>query len=141
MKILSLQYKIVNSLAFICWALLIIIPTATIIDTLIADVVIVGLSVFYFYLLFVAKDVPGEQYPKGNFTSLAGVVNLFANPRGVLVGWVHYLAFDLLVGLHIKAEATALGMSHWLQIPCFILTFIFGPLGYLLFFILARVWY
>ena len=141
MKALSLQYKLVNSIAFICWLCLIFLPNFKLIDTLIAQVVVIGLALFYSYLLFVKKDIAGAVYPKGNFTTLEGVVNLFKNPRGVLVGWVHYLAFDLLVGLHIKASANAMGMSHWVQIPCFILTLFFGPLGYLLFFILNKLLY
>lgn len=68
--------------------------------------------------------------------NLEGVVNLLKNPRGVLIGWVHYLAFDLMVGLYIKSEATQLEIPHLLQIPCFILTLLYGPFGLLLFFII-----
>ena len=35
----------------------------------------------------------------GNFSSLAGVQAFFANPWLLLAGWVHYLAFDLFVGV------------------------------------------
>ena len=34
----------------------------------------------------------------GGFSSLADVSALFSNPWLLLAGWVHYLAFDLLVG-------------------------------------------
>jgi hypothetical protein len=88
------------------------------------------------YILFIHKNIEGEKYPKGNFFDLKGVMNLFKNPKSVLGGWVHYLAFDLMVGLYIKTQGNAIGMSHWLQIPCFLLAFMFGPAGYLLFSIL-----
>jgi hypothetical protein len=34
----------------------------------------------------------------GGFSTLAGVAVLFSNPWLLLAGWVHYLAFDLLIG-------------------------------------------
>jgi hypothetical protein len=87
-------------------------------------------------LLFIRKDTKNEDYPKGNFTSLDGLMLLFKNPRYLLSGWVHYLAFDLMLGIYIKNQANEIGMGHLLQIPCFILTFFLGPVGFLLFIIL-----
>jgi hypothetical protein len=50
-----------------------------------------------------------------------------------LAGWVHYLAFDLLIGSWIAREADKLGLSRVIQAPILLATFMFGPLGYLLF--------
>ena len=102
-------------------------------DSVIKYGIVVGLSLFYIYLLFIKKDINDEVYPKGNFMSLEGVLQLFKNPRNLLSGWVHYLAFDLMLGIYIKHQATEMGMSHFMQIPCFLLTFMLGPVGYLLF--------
>ena len=38
---------------------------------------------------------------QGDFSSLAGVGALFRQPAALLAGWLHYLAFDLLVGVAI----------------------------------------
>jgi hypothetical protein len=70
---------------------------------------------------------------QGGFGSLADVAALFAHPGLLLAGWVHYLAFDLLVGLWEREEATRIGLSRWLLAPCLALTFMFGPIGWLLF--------
>jgi Domain of unknown function (DUF4281) len=51
----------------------------------------------------------------------------------LLAGWMHYLAFDLLVGAWIAAETERAGLSRLVLIPVLPLTFIFGPLGFLLF--------
>ena len=51
----------------------------------------------------------------------------------LLAGWVHYLAFDLLVGTWEREEAAAIGLSRWLLLPCLGLTLMFGPVGWLLF--------
>jgi len=136
MKSLSNLYKLVNVVAAIGWVILIFLPNWNLADSAIKYGIVVGLSVFYIYVLFIRKDIENEVYPKGNFTSLEGVINLFKNPRNLLAGWVHYLAFDLMLGIFIKTQANEIGMSHFLQIPCFILTFMLGPVGYLLFVIL-----
>jgi Domain of unknown function (DUF4281) len=69
--------------------------------------------------------------PGGNFQSLAGVATLFASPGVLLAGWVHYLAFDLLVGRAIVDDAHTQGISRWAVLPCLPLTFMFGPVGLL----------
>lgn len=70
---------------------------------------------------------------EGGFGSLAEVAVLFATPGILLAGWVHYLVFDLLVGTWERAEAERLGISRFALAPCLILTFLLGPLGWLVF--------
>ena len=68
----------------------------------------------------------------GRFGSLSQVHDLFQNPWLLLAGWVHYLAFDLLVGAWECADAEQRPISHFLVIPFLLLTFLFGPIGFLL---------
>jgi Domain of unknown function (DUF4281) len=139
MKSLNFYFKASSYLAMSCWTFIIFFPTLSFTYHF-ALLSSIGLLCFLYGFLLIFKGNHDEtQYPKGNFSSLEGVCNLFKNPKSVLIGWIHYLAFDLMVGLYIKNEATQLGISHWLQIPCFILTFIFGPLGLLLFFIVKMI--
>lgn len=63
----------------------------------------------------------------GGFGSLAEVIDLFSNPSAMLAGWVHYLAFDLLIGAWICRTARHDGLRFWLVAPCLPLTFLFGP--------------
>jgi len=70
---------------------------------------------------------------EGDFGSLAGVARLFEHPGLLLAGWVHYLAFDLLVGIWEREEAHRIGLSRWILAPCLLLTFWFGPIGWLAF--------
>ncbi|HWT11778.1 MAG TPA: ABA4-like family protein [Allosphingosinicella sp.] len=65
--------------------------------------------------------------------SLAGIGELFSDPRMLLLGWVHYLAFDIWVASWEVGEGRRLGMPHWLVAPCLFVTFMVGPLGLLLF--------
>ena len=74
---------------------------------------------------------------RGGFASLAEVAALFSVPGLLLAGWVHYLAFDLLVGRWEVDDAGATGAAAWWLVPCLVLTFLFGPAGWLLY-LLAR---
>jgi hypothetical protein len=76
---------------------------------------------------------------QGDFSSLAGVARLFEHPGLLLAGWVHYLAFDLLVGVWERTEARRIGLSQWLLAPLLFLTFMFGPIGWLLFMAVRHV--
>ena len=51
----------------------------------------------------------------------------------LLAGWIHYLAFDLLIGSWEVRDARELGIPHLFVVPCLFLTFMFGPAGWLLY--------
>jgi hypothetical protein len=74
-----------------------------------------------------------------DFTSLSGVMALFDSPGGATIGWVHYLAFDLFVGIWIARNADAHKISRWLQVPILFFTLMAGPIGLLLYLLLRRI--
>lgn len=76
---------------------------------------------------------------EGGFDTLQNVQRLFTNPMAALAGWVHYLAFDLLIGCWIARKADKLHISRLIQAPILLATFMFGPLGYLLFKLLQGI--
>jgi len=69
-----------------------------------------------------------------DFFSLPAVQRLFTSPEIALAGWIHYLAFDLFVGLWLADRGDAMGLSRWIQAPILAATFMFGPFGLLLFY-------
>ena len=60
-----------------------------------------------------------------------GLRALFMSDAGVVIGWTHYLAFDLFTGLWIARDADAKGFGRVLQVPFLAATFIAGPVGLL----------
>lgn len=68
----------------------------------------------------------------GSFTTLAGVMALFSGQAAMLLGWVHYLAFDLFVGMWIARDADQKGFGRAVQWPVLFLTLMAGPLGLLI---------
>lgn len=76
---------------------------------------------------------------RGGFGSLAGVAALFQSPWALLAGWVHYLAFDLLVGAWEARDAGERCVPAWALVPCLALTFLFGPVGWGLYLLVRTV--
>lgn len=71
-----------------------------------------------------------------DFMTLAGVQQLLASQGGATVGWIHYLAFDLFVGLWVARNADKYGFARWLQIPILLFVLMLGPLGLVLYLLL-----
>ena len=77
-----------------------------------------------------------SEAPDGGFGSIEQVRALFASDSALTAGWLHYLAFDLFVGSWIVADGLERRLPALLILPCLPLTFLFGPLGLLLFIML-----
>jgi hypothetical protein len=67
----------------------------------------------------------------GDFLSIEGIRSLFASDAGIVIGWTHYLAFDLFIGQWIAKDADHKGFSRISQVPILILTLLAGPIGLL----------
>lgn len=76
----------------------------------------------------------------GGGMALSSLSAAFQNPVVMLVGWVHYLAFDLFVGVWEVQDSRTCGISHWLVIPCLFATFMAGPVGLLLYMVLRMIY-
>jgi hypothetical protein len=128
-------FSAAGTAAFAGWAILILLPRWPLTETLLRSVLIGALSLTYAVLIFVwFFRVEG-----GGFGSIAQVRALFLSDPVLVAGWIHYLAFDLFVGLWIAREADAVGLSRVLQAPILGLTFLFGPIGLLVFLVTRQV--
>ncbi len=125
-----------NLTAVVSWALLILVPRRRGIAQVVATVVVpVVLSVAYTALIW-----GWWSRREGGFGSLAEVRALMQTPELLLAGWLHYLAFDLLVGARVARESQRDGLPHPLVVPILLLTFLFGPIGYLTSRVARAVW-
>ena len=124
-----------NALALAGWIMLIFLPSWKALDKVIIGIIITLLAIVYTWLILM-EFKPADA--KG-FSSLEGVMLLFQNPRLLVAGWVHYLAFDLLAGVFIKKNAERHAISYWLVVPCLFFTFMLGPLGLLLYLLIRLV--
>lgn len=123
-----------NRTALVGWLMLILFPRRGWSAGVVAKFVIPLLLATIYVGLVVARW-PGHR---GGFSTLSGVAELFSDRWILLAGWVHYLAFDLFLGAWEVRDATRRGISHWLVVPCLVLTFLFGPAGLLLYTIMRE---
>lgn len=121
-------FSILNLVAMASWILLAALPGRRLVARTITGVVVPALLAVV-YVGLIASHWGGP----GGFSSLAAVALLFSDPWVLLAGWVHYLAFDLLIGTWEVIDSRERGIPHVLVIPCLFLTFMFGPAGWLLY--------
>ncbi len=126
---LDALFSLANTAALLAWVALIAMPRWARLRRAIQAVVVLGLCLLYTVLI----QVYFFRVPGGGFGTLGAVQQLFTLREVALAGWVHYLAFDLFVGLWIARRADRMGLSRWLQAPVLATTFMFGPIGLLLF--------
>ncbi|WP_046744102.1 ABA4-like family protein [Kordia zhangzhouensis] len=129
-------FKIVGMLAMSMWLLLIFLPkwkvTRFFIDYKIVPIV---LSIIYAVYITKAMIAGGGM----DFGSLKSVMQLFTVENAVLAGWIHYLAFDLLVGMWIVNQNKTLKIHPVIIAPCLLGTFMLGPIGFLAFMIIRSI--
>lgn len=125
-------FTFANAFVLAGWLALLLAPRAPKLADRIASVIIPLLLAIAYLLLAPVFFT----FTEGGFDSLANVMILFDNPRAVMAGWLHYLAFDLFIGAWQVRQARELGIRHLIIIPSLILTLLLGPVGLLLFFII-----
>lgn len=129
-------FSIASKLAIFMWVLMVFLPkwsiTRFFIDYKIIPII---LSIVYVIYIIQAMQIGGMM----DFGSLKSVMALFTEQNVVLAGWVHYLAFDLLIGMWILNQNQTVKIHHLLIIPCLLATFMFGPIGFLLFTIMSAI--
>ena len=124
-----------NALALFGWAMLFVLPRSPKTMSVILYGCVTILCLIYFVIftsLFANFVDPGSvagASGQGDFYSIAGIRGLFASDGGIVVGWTHYLAFDLFVGLWIAKDADNKGFSRLVQFPFLFATLMAGPIG------------
>jgi hypothetical protein len=106
----------------------------------------VGLLCFAYAVMFIGLfsgtfdpvRVLGATDPNLLDYNIAGIRNLFMSDGGIVLGWTHYLAFDLFVGQWIAKDADNKGFSRLAQFPILFVTLMAGPIGLLVWMIVRE---
>jgi hypothetical protein len=129
-------FSLANITAMPMWLLMILLPKWKVTRFLIDyKVVPILLALVYAIYIFTAIQAGGGM----DFGSLSSVMSLFTKENAVLAGWVHYLAFDLLVGMWMLDQNKELKIHQLLMVPCLLGTFMLGPIGFLAFIIIKTI--
>lgn len=127
-------FSIASAIAFLGWLALILLPKPWRYRIPIA-VCAPALALLYAFQVFPALKGMDPMA----FSTLEGVMSLQGSALAALVGWVHYLAFDLIVGWVIANDADQMGLNRWLVVPALLLTFMLGPVGWLMYLLIRSL--
>jgi hypothetical protein len=145
-------FDFINFTAFPAWFLLLIAPKHKLTNTFVK---ITAFILSFDYLIFFLMTLSGTtsinnsqdilllfkstldtlQSFANNFSEVKAteISKAFASDTGFLTGWVHFLAVDLLLGFQISQDAEDVGFSKIISIPLVVVTFLFPPVGFILF--------
>lgn len=131
----DLIFQMANTFVLLGWIPLFFAPRWKHTMLISRTFVILPLASLYAILVFAGIS----NFDPQAFSTLQGVKVLFTDESAVVVGWIHYLAFDLFVGTYIVQKGTEGQMPRWLYTICLPFTFMFGPIGLLIFSIIQMV--
>lgn len=128
-------FQIVNLLALLGWLTLILFPNRLLAIKRVKYGLVSLLALTYLFLMFpLLPELSGDS-----FSSLENVKELFKHDQMVTAGWIHYLVFDLFVGVYIIENSIKVGLKRWKYTLCLPFTFIIGPLGLIMFYVFKIV--
>ena len=123
-------FRLGNMTAMIGWAVLIFLPRRFPLLLAVPKFAIPSLLALAYGGLLLTKFFPGGG---GGYSSIEQVSPLFSVKEVLVAGWLHYLAFDLFVGVWIAERSDEARIPRIIQAVFLIATFMFGPVGLLLY--------
>jgi hypothetical protein len=122
-------FKLSRNLALPSWALMALFPTHHYTGIFIKFSAAL-LAVMYIYSLVTAGRTKGAS-----FSTFKGVLTIFrqGSDRVVNACWIHFLAFDMLIGYQMALSGHAEGIPQLLVAPFLFGTLMFGPGGWVAF--------
>lgn len=131
-------YSGINLAVMPAWLLLALLPKSEITKKLVHSG-LYPIAYGLLYLLLWVRAMMGESAEGGGFETLETVMMAFTHANVALMGWAHYLVFDLFVGAWIGRDAAKREVNHFAVVPCLVFTFIAGPIGLLMYLLLRKL--
>jgi hypothetical protein len=106
-------FEVTNIYAMVCWLILLLAPKREQVLPMLfmagCGLLAATYTVLIVGLMSGTLDAAGPR--SQDFSSLAGVMGLFDSKGGATIGWIHYLAFDLFVGIWAARNADRRGIA------------------------------
>jgi hypothetical protein len=123
-------FQITNTLAFVAWIALVLVPGRKLVSGVLCAVVVPGVLALA-YAGVIGWKLAANGPPTGDVTTLAGLRDVFRDDWVFAAAWTHYLVFDMVVGAWIARDSVKLAMPWLLRTVALVLTFLAGPVGFL----------
>jgi hypothetical protein len=127
----SALFQIANVAVTPFWLLMIVLPRWQGTRRLLSTPLVVA-PWLVLYVVLIVPELPG-LLPLLVAPTLQDIANVLGTPEGALVGWVHYLAFDLFVGRWVYLDSRQREANVFLMAPVLVLALMFGPAGLLVY--------
>jgi len=124
-------FQITNTVALMAWVGLLLVPSRRVVSHLLCAVIVPGLLAAS-YAAVIGWKLCENGPPPDDVMTIAGLRAVFADDWVFAAAWTHYLAFDMVVGAWIARDALRLGIPWPLRSVALVLTFLAGPMGFLL---------
>lgn len=124
-------FRITNTVALLGWIALLALPGNRKVSGLLCAVLLPGALAAAYAVVIVWKLFTGGPSPD-ELGSIAGLRIAFADDWVLAAAWTHYLVFDMVVGAWIARDAVRLRIPWPVRSLCLVLTFLLGPIGFLL---------
>jgi hypothetical protein len=124
-------FQITNTVALLAWIALILLPGRRVVSHLLCATVIPGLLAAC-YAAVIGWKLASNGPPPGDVMTIDGLRAVFADDWVFAAAWAHYLVFDMVVGAWIARDAVRLGIPWPVRTIALLLTFVSGPVGFLL---------
>lgn len=125
-------FQATNTLALIAWIALVALPGKKIVSGVLCAVVVPGVLAVA-YACVIGWKLTTNGPPPGDVMTIAGLRDVFTDDWVFAAAWTHYLAFDMVVGAWIARDSVRLRLPWLLRTPALVLTFLAGPVGFLIY--------
>jgi hypothetical protein len=123
-------FQFTNTLALAAWIALVLFPGKKLVSGVLCAVVVPGLLALA-YAAVIAWKLASNGLPPGDVMTLTGLRDVFSDDWVFAAAWAHYLVFDMVVGAWIARDSMKLGIPWLLRTVALVLTFMAGPVGFL----------
>lgn len=124
-------FRITNLVALLGWVALVAFPGRKGVSGLLCAVLLPGTLAAAYAAVIVWRIAAAGQSPM-DLGSIAGLRTAFDDDWVFAAAWTHYLVFDMVVGAWIARDAIRLRIPWPVRTICLVLTFLLGPIGFLL---------
>lgn len=130
----ELVFKLANASVLPAWFLLVVFPSQRV-TKLVVHSSLYPFLLGLFYTVLMVNSFGGD----GGMDTLENLKVSFMRDEVLVLGWVHYLVFDLFIGAWISRDAQENAITHLKIIPSLILTLFAGPVGLLSYLIIRAI--
>lgn len=124
-------FEITNTVALLAWIVLVLFPHRRAVSHLLCAIVVPA-ALALCYAAVIGWKLSQNGPPPGDVMTIDGLRAVFADDWVFAAAWTHYLCFDMVVGAWIARDAVRLGIPWPLRTAALVLTFLAGPVGFLI---------